>query len=117
MANETKTGKLTYIAKTGGIKLDNGKLWYNPVAGLKVEPSLLNKEVILSMTDKPFIFSNIMVADSGERKETHNTIDRKDILISRQVAIKAAAELCGNNPTPDELKGWATFIENWIMRD
>jgi len=123
--NKTITGKLTYIAKTDGIHLDNKELWYNPIAGLKVDAQLLNKEVILSMTDKSFVFSDIKQSAgqiSGVSSTPNmNTADKKDILIAREVAIKCATDLCCASLKDDgnevDIYATAKKIEDWILRN
>jgi len=114
MTTTTKTGTITYIAKTDGIHLDGDeKIWYNPIPGLKIDSDLKNRMVTLTLTEKPFTFSDISATGEQEHKGGSAPTDRKEILIARQVAIKAAVEIA---PSTDKVIGLAKEYEDWILR-
>ena len=51
---EIKKGKVTFVASTQGIKLDNEEQYYNPVEKCKkyIDKTLIGKEVELTLSDE-----------------------------------------------------------------
>jgi hypothetical protein len=109
-----KKGIVKYVStKTFGIQLEGESGWYNATMKAKddVIPQLRGREVVLEVEGK--VFSAIKVLESSQPTK----MTRSELLIARQVAIKAAAELATENgiTLPDTLKV-AEAIEKWILR-
>ena len=114
-----KEGKVYAVSSNGGVIFAGEKVWYNPVAGLKTIPNKEDKgkTIILNLTDSnKFYYDSFTYLQLGETKpsvQPQQHIDRKDVLISRQVAIKAAAEIAHS---ADDVLGLAEQYEKWILR-
>jgi hypothetical protein len=113
-----KTGIVKYVAvKTGGIQLEDSPGWLNatPKAKESVTSELRGKKVILSMIN-PKNFDSVKVLEEGvidQKQQTSTKPTRNELLIARQVAIKAAADLVN---TQKDLIDLAEAIERWILR-
>lgn len=59
-----KTGKIIFVAKTNGIKMDDQPgIWYNPIAGFKIDmKQYINKRVTLTLKEGNN-FSDVKIAD------------------------------------------------------
>jgi hypothetical protein len=109
-----KIGIVKYVAlKTGGIQLEGEQNWYNAIEKAKaaVIPELRGKKVKLNLTS-PKVFDSVSVwreeVGIDKPKATRN-----ELLIARQVAIKAAAEVAN---TESDLIKLAEKLEGWILR-
>jgi translation initiation factor IF-3 len=109
-------GIVKYISpKTFGVKLENREEWYNPANGVLVDLSLKGKKVTMDMIDAQ-TFKSIQadkIEGPSAKITTFNAIDRRELLIIRQVAAKCAAEIAN---TASEFKDIAEMVEAWILR-
>jgi hypothetical protein len=111
---EKKTGIVRVVARNGGLKFDGEDVWYNPTDAAQgaVSPDLHGRMVELNLVG-PMLFSGV--------HEVHSdALPDRELLISRQVAVKTAAEFAKAIPgtitsVPDLLRT-ADQIESWILK-
>jgi hypothetical protein len=108
---EKKTGIVSIVAKTGGIKIEGSDEWLNPTKECKdyVKPEFKGQLVELSMIEGDK-FNYIKIINGPAKGSQPDT----EILIIRQCCIKAAAELAGH--TSQSWKEIAESMEIWITR-
>lgn len=117
---KTKTGVITFIAKTRGIQLDNDRsIYYNPLPNIKdkVVDGLIGKEVTLTMVEnsKNNAFSELTPQEPT--RQNPSTASPTELHIIRQTCIKAAVEFCAARPfTKNEIISMAEEFERWILR-
>ena len=120
-----KTGKINFVAKTGGIKLEGSDEWLNPSEKAKeyVKPELKGKTVELDLDDKGKVFSFIKEVKT-EVKEPSKPFNKsaeqpdwnkKDRYIRAQSASKDAsiivAALISSDKILDGESAWILFSE------
>jgi hypothetical protein len=106
---ERKQGIIRVVAKNGGIKFEGEDMWYNPTDAIQEKVTLdwRGKGAELELIS-PNTFTSIREVAILDR----------DQIITRQVAIKAAAELAKANivKSEEELFSLADKIEKWVQR-
>lgn len=129
-------GKIKFVAKTGGFKIEGNDDWFNPDDALKsrilqAKDSMkgLTYEIIVNGKGKVTELKHIPDGDtsagfSSASEETIGTaspeasgsvaLTHKDTLIIRQVCIKAACELKDDATTPEQIITIAQRFERYI---
>lgn len=88
----TKQGKLSIVAKTGGIKFDGEEEWYNPTPNCKayVKPEYKGKFVEITPTEHGDTFSFIKLIDSSPINPPESALQRNT---GSPVTFKSQAEV------------------------
>ena len=118
----TKTGILSFIAKTKGIKFKDDDAWYNPEESIKdkILPELLNEtiSVLLDPTTKKFSEFSIIGSNNTKTPMPNNNFT-KDEQILRMGALKDAIEfmkLDPENATLETLFVVADKMVDWLSK-
>jgi hypothetical protein len=113
---EKRVGTIRVVARNGGLKFDDEDTWYNPTESVQqqVTPELRGKTVELDLVG-PNIFTGLR-----EVPNIDVTLTDRDLFISRQVAVKTAAEFAKAMPgiidSVPKLLAAADEIEHWIHK-
>jgi hypothetical protein len=108
------TGIVRSVAKNGGLRLVGDEAWYDPMPGVVASQELKGRSVQLELVAEHRFCA------------VREALSDRDVLISRQVAVKAAAEFmkadagktADTNAALDleQLLASAATIEAWILR-
>jgi len=121
-----KKGLVTTVARTGGIKLDNEEVWYNPTKASKefVKQEFRGQTVELDLDEAGKTFSFIKIVNGaettpiGKSENINDGRDAKDRRIVRQNVLHRAVDLhIAGKIEYDQITPVAKGLESWVYRD